>query len=769
MEEGIEQGNSSKIDSSKPGKIFKTDNKIFLDKSDKGTGMGRGVEKDGKEEEEEQEEGDGEEEVERKRNKGTEIGQQAERQAVGYPDRMRSKREFWREILHAKKSELELLEMHTPEFIDNIPPERYHSVPRPGRGNPREREKNIKSHRAAVEFAADGIVMEVTEGEVVVAAPHYIKKEPGGKERWIWIGDHTNARIAVQSYKVETAEYVRVWIRENYYTFHLDIKKAFYHGRLDPRYRKYFGFITEDEDGRLHYWVFIGLPMGYRLSPIIFYRLMTPIMRYLRRRAIMLTLFVDDAGGQSPTLEQAEKDAKIVRETMELAGATLSEKSKWTPTQEMEHIGYIWDTRAPANITLTAKRMRKIEEGIAKIDGKAGTEITHRQAGRSAGRVMSAKLVIGNRARLLTRAAYKAATPRIEGAWDDKTKITEQMEMEIKLLKEVLAGELRIPLVEEIKKINTDLKSDASKTGVGSYLETLDGEKIGRTTAAPLPEGMEGDDASTLREMGGAVIAVRENLEDIRGRTIGLGLDNQGAVRALIIGSPVEKMQKLAIEMYLIEKEEMKGGEIKPYWTPREENEKADRASKDSDKNDYQVSKRGLEETMRKMGLQARDIIDAFGNPWDELRKLEIPYWGRYYYRGSLGEDGMSKQWGGRKETLWCFPPITMLVAVLEKIRREKVKAIVIFPMWPNRPYMPILFDEEGHSREMVKEWRIMAKGEIELGKQGRPWFLTHPIEGERSQFVAIRVDTTEMSQGRKGPALCTHKYYGGRCCKCGD
>jgi hypothetical protein len=676
---------------------------------------------------------------------------------------MRSKREFFEKVLKAKKSELDNLEKHTPKFKGGIPPAKYRSIPKSGGGNRKIGEINEKSHKAARAFEIEGIVKEVSEEEIIVCAPHFIKQEEGGKERWIWVGDHTNECVESEPYKVETAEFVREWIRKGYHGFHLDVRKAFYHGNLDEKFRKYFGFATRDENDKIHYWVFTCLPMGYKLSPVIFYRLMTPIMRYLRKRGIMISLFVDDAIGQAEGEEETREQGDFVKETLIKAGVTLSEKCDWEPKQEIEHIGYIWNLKE-GTIRLTDKRKKKVKEGLEKVKGEIGSRVTHRQIAKSAGRVISTRMINGNVVRLLTRALFKEVAPETEKEWDKETRITERIHKEVRLLEKVMEKDREIPFVKEIKKIETDLKTDASGTGVGGFLRLLKGKEINRRTAAPLPEGITEKESSCLREMLGGIIVVEENGEDLKGSRFELGSDNQGAVRVFQVGSRVEELQDCAIEMYMLCLIELEGAEPRFYWIRREENTEADEGSKDEDHNDYQMSKSGLERMIKELKLDEKNLIDAFGNPWDELRKRGIQFWSRYFFKGCSGVDARIKTWGGREEILWIFPPIPMLVAVVAKIEREEGRGVVVLPIWPNRPYMPMLFDKNGHGKEMIKEWKILMKGEIVMGRQGKPWFLTRPVEGERSQFIAIKIDARKEAGGKKGPTLCMHIYFTGRC-----
>ena len=55
------------------------------------------------------------------------------------------------------------------------------------------------------------------------------------------------------------------------------------------------------------------------------------------------------------------------------------------------------------------------------------------------------------------------------------------------------------------------------------------------------------------------------------------------------------------------------------------------------------------------------------------------------------------------REILWMFRPISLITQVIEKLRREGGTGLVVVPIWKNRLYMPLLFDEKGHSFEDVR------------------------------------------------------------------
>ena len=54
--------------------------------------------------------------------------------------------------------------------------------------------------------------------------------------------------------------------------------------------------------------------MGYTRSPIIWHSTLMPVLRYLRRRGILLTIFCDDGlGVNNKGRDECVMDAKIVK------------------------------------------------------------------------------------------------------------------------------------------------------------------------------------------------------------------------------------------------------------------------------------------------------------------------------------------------------------------------------------------------------------------------------------------------------------------------
>jgi hypothetical protein len=605
-----------------------------------------------------------EEEASRRFGRGiplhTLAGDRGSVEGIPYPDRMRSRREYFRDVLHAKQEEMDLLEGYMPVFDKE--PERVLHLPAVGDKG------NGESHDAALLCAGEGIIESCVEGDLQFAGKAWVVDEGNGKTRWLWDGGELNDCTPSEHFKCETPEFVRDWVIENAFSFHFDNKKAFFHGRLRPEARKYFGVITRDKNGKLWYWRFCGWPMGWKLSPVLYHRLMAPVVRHLRStHAILLTLFCDDGMGVNPSREGCMRDALITRRVLDLAGVTWSvAKTRWDPVQVQEHIGFVWDWERNV-VYLTLVRLRKILEGIKSLMVE-GVEVSHLHMAKVGGRIISAKLVGGQVVRLLTRALFEEVTPGPGRKWTDKRVVTSRIARDMGLLWEHFSGVLEVPLVRKLLPLPSTLYlGDASETGMGMRLYKLEDKIVNLLSAAPFPDDMTGKEASTYREM---VVAIRGLMEvygdKLKGTTFGYLSDNEGLTRCFQVGSRVEAQQELAVRFLLYCRNELGGACPHFFWMPREDLWIEDWLSKHGhrDLNDFQITGGACRRVVK--SLVGGNVLEGGGGWWMHLVPpgmrcgrsclrfggdiiIKNPRWWMPFSRGGTSGSGCG-----------CFPPFPL-------------------------------------------------------------------------------------------------------------
>ena len=573
---------------------------------------------------------------------------------------------------------------------------------------------------------------------------------------------------------MEGPEFVRGWAPLGSWGAHFDNEKAFYHGSIAPGARKWFGFCTRDEKGVLHYWVFAGWPMGYTKSSILYHRLMTPITRYLRSRGVLISLYCDDGLILGVTYEVCEGNARLTRWVLDKGGVTWSPvKSVWVPSQVVTHIGFVWDFRHDL-FYLTPRRLEKINFSLALLS-KEGQRVTHLELATAVGRCISAYMLVGNLVRVLLRDLYAVLTPPAGSSWGSEVIVSAAIVRAVLLLKRLFIMCKMAPLVQSLAAPLTHIITDASVDGGSLFLFDVEGKVVNLMSVSTFPEGISVEDSSCLREVCMAVPALRAYEPQLDHKMFGYGLDSQSAVRAFLVGSPVREIQEQVIAFYVFCWDNLHGATPKPFWLPRGEITLVDAASREAvDHDDYQITPAAWRRATARIMLGRtqwwRLVQDVFGGAADGVRGCMPSYWSRYYEKEANGWDAFLQSWGALPgRLLWLFPPIPLLSRVINKMRRDGARGFLVFPVWKNRPFMPALFDAEGHSCEEIVAFAPLWRGEVIAGAQGKPHFL----EGKqamraRSPFVVVFwAPLPRAPRTPRRPALCLSLHFSGHCSSC--
>lgn len=86
-------------------------------------------------------------------------------------------------------------------------------------------------------------------------------------------------------------------------------------------------------------------PFGLSSAPLIFTKLLKPLITYWRSQGIPRTRFFDDGVGAGSSLEAAKINSSLVRSDLSRYGFEINrEKSNWEPNDKFSWIGYNIDT-----------------------------------------------------------------------------------------------------------------------------------------------------------------------------------------------------------------------------------------------------------------------------------------------------------------------------------------------------------------------------------------------------------------------------------------
>lgn len=87
------------------------------------------------------------------------------------------------------------------------------------------------------------------------------------------------------------------------------------------------------------------LPFGLASAPLVFTKLMKPVLSYLRNQGYLSVSFLDDFLLLGQTYEECHENVKITISTLETLGFVINyKKSSLVPTQRIKYLGFIFDS-----------------------------------------------------------------------------------------------------------------------------------------------------------------------------------------------------------------------------------------------------------------------------------------------------------------------------------------------------------------------------------------------------------------------------------------
>jgi len=260
------------------------------------------------------------------------------------------------------------------------------------------------------------------------------------------------------------------------------------------------------------------------------------------------------------------------------------------------------------------------------------------------------------------------AKKRLKKGWDVKEIVTEE-------LRKVLERVVRTRIVKEDRerrikreKVTAVITTDAGPRGGVAKLEV--NQRVWELVMKWKKE--ERKESTNWREMKVLERAMERWKELMKGRTVRWITDSE--VGASYIRKEIGKEKKLAKIAWRVRRIEVQykiGGETKV--VKGEEIEEVDKMSRIVDKEDYAIEKEVFKRIEKKFG---RMEVDLFATRFS--RKVDA-FVSKEFDPIAIATDAMSIEWRNLG-SLYGFPPVHKIQEVLEKVKEERVKMVIIVP-----------------------------------------------------------------------------------------
>jgi hypothetical protein len=285
--------------------------------------------------------------------------------------------------------------------------------------------------------------------------------------------------------------------------------------------------------------------------------------------------------------------------------------------------------------------------------------------------------------------------------WDAPVIVNSKAVDEIIFWKEntaILSGR-DLSIIEQYSSI---VYSDASGTGYGGYVvNIIDNEVMGRWNS------VESIQSSTWRELEAVYRVLLSLLDILQGQKVKWNTDNQNIVHILNKGSRKIDLQQISIKIANVCT--LHNIVLLPQWVPREENVKADKISKSTDCDDWEIDKDVFTKLNNVWGPHT---IDRFASDYNTKCKVfNSKYW-------CTGINAFDQHWG--QENNWIVPPPSVAQKCIQKMKQETANGTIIIPYWKSASYWPLIYTNIAGVctfEKFVVDSKIMSSKIIKRGR----------------------------------------------------
>ena len=475
-----------------------------------------------------------------------------------------------------------------------------------------------------------------------------------------------NQFVPEKHFKMETIQHVCHIINPKDYLTSIDLRDAFLHVPIHPSSRQYLQFIWRDK-----LYQFKVLPFGLSLAPLVFTKVLKPLLRWARRRGIRISAYLDDLIIAAKSKSRSLKATALVLDKLKSLGfLTKESKSSLTPSRTLQHLGFEIDTTT-MTLKIPGQKIRDVRREASKLAHKG--QCTVRQLSSFIGKAIAmTAAVFPARLKVQHLQAVKIQALKSGSAWEDSVSITLEATDELLWWRTHLRQWNGLSWI--VSNPQVDIYTDSSSSGWGvvinnqSYKGLWDSRQLSRHI--------------NYKELLTVFLALRR--PSVRGRRVNIISDNITTIAYInhFGGTRSPELMELATSIWNWCLDT--GTRIRTTYVPSAFNP-ADAPS-------------------RQLTGQLEWSLDhAF------FRKLER-YWGPHHVDlfasqinhqlprymtwkptpGAIGYDALQHDWR-RLGNLYLCPPWNLISLILQKVKQEKVTATIITPNWPSAVWFPTI------------------------------------------------------------------------------
>ena len=518
------------------------------------------------------------------------------------------------------------------------------------------------------------------------------------KKRVILDCSRLNEYIIAPKFKLDDFKVGLVYFKKGGWMINFDLKDGYHHVKMSAEFSEYLGFMLETRKGKRYGVCDVGM-FGVSDMPWLFTKINRVLVKHWRSEGMAVAVYLDDGWTCEEDYEGCMRNSIHIRQDLKRFGAVWNvKKSTWVPTQRIEWIGFVWDSKLGC-ISLTDKRVTKIKSACENL--LVRPTCTPRELAACVGKILSGLPVFGNCARLTTR--YSQMMVAESQYWDETLEISLLVKKELRFwLQNVDQYNLRDCFRDGKPTVFKLVEGDASATGCGSILRN--GTLI--HIAARKFSSWERERSSAWRELCNIHFTLVTFVDKISCSSAKFLVDNQASARIVEIGSMDDELQWFASEIFKLCLQNCIS--LKVQWIPRELNKEADAVSRMADvldTDDWAITQQFVNILEAKWG---KFTLDAFFNYYN---KKNEKFYSLFYTPGTAGCDAFTYDWSSEFSLL--VPPVASVGRIITHLRLCEAKGVLVVPKWPSAAFWPLLWSYKAAILDVlqVKGQKILMQG----------------------------------------------------------
>ena len=524
-------------------------------------------------------------------------------------------------------------------------------------------------HKEINRLLIKGAIKAVSFLQDQFLSPYFLVDKPSGGKRFILNLKSLNNYIVCEHFKMEDLKTVSYLVSPGCFMASIDLEEAYFLVPIHPLSKKLLRFSFDNQ-----IYEFQVLPFGLATAPLVFTKIMKPIVSYLREKGFLSVIYLDDFLLLGDTFSDCQRNVNETITFLEDLGFILNfKKSSLNPSQELRYLGFIINSLDMSIILPEVKRLSLLNR-VKRFSFLKKCKL--RDFASLIGSLISACRAVPYGflyTRGFERENYLACLDS-ENNYNAKISLPRRLQEDFLWWISILS-KAKISKSSAQFTPSCEIFTDASLSGWGAAMGTQ--KTHGWWSVSEQSEHIN------YLELKAVYYALRCFAKNFHSQDVLLRIDKTTAIAYINkMGSvQIPKLAELAKSIWQwAEERELY---LFASYISSSDNFVADSESRIiSTETEWELSDNTYLKITKVFGIPDIDLLATNTNTKCEtfISWFPDPF--------ALAVDAFTVCWS--HFNFYVFPPFALIARVLRKIITDRAKGIVVVPWWPTQPWYPL-------------------------------------------------------------------------------